>query len=70
MNFILKLIKEPEGQDDEKCDMDITSVDVQTLCAKSRQNRCQDLVKLKPIKETREERCHEAIKFIHTVGFS
>ena len=50
--------------------MDITSVDVQTLCAKSRQNRCQDLVKLKPIKETREERCHEAIKFIHTVGYT
>ena len=57
-------------EEEEECDSspNITSVAMQSLCGDSRQNRCRDLVQLKPIKETVEERCIEALRFIQTVS--
>ena len=53
---------------EEETSSNVMSVAMQTLCSKSRQNRCKDIVRLKPIKETIEERCIEALKFINTVS--
>ena len=58
-----------QDTEEESDSANVTSVDVQTLCTDSRQNRCKELVRLKPIKESIEERCIEALKFIHTVSF-
>ena len=57
-----------QEEEESNASPNIKSVAMQTLCGSSRQNRCRDVVQLKPIKETVEERCVEALKCIQAVS--